>query len=172
VSTPLGWEEVADCDPAAFTIDSVPARLAAIGDPAEDIDLHVGSIKGLLALAERDTAAGLSEAPPPGAESLQRAVPRPAPGKSVGPTGRRRTSAPLIEIARAASEAEAMAGLERWKERHPDVWQRLGPADLLVDNMRGRSTTWTRIRLNLRNVPEADRPPQAALEVDFDPWQL
>jgi bifunctional non-homologous end joining protein LigD len=76
----------------------------------------------------------------------------------------------LIEIARAATEAEAMAGLERWKARHPDVWPRLAPSDLLIDNMRGRSTTWTRIRVNLRNVPTADRPAQAELEIDYDPW--
>jgi hypothetical protein len=78
---------------------------------------------------------------------------------------------PLIEIARAATEADARAGLERWKARHPDVWKDLAPSDVLVDSMRGRSTTWTRIRLNLRNVPEAKRPPQEALEVDYDPWE-
>jgi hypothetical protein len=77
---------------------------------------------------------------------------------------------PLIEIARAATKDEAMEGLERWKARHGDVWARLEPADVLVDSMRGRNTTWTRIRLNLKNVPEAERPPQEALEVDYDPW--
>lgn len=77
---------------------------------------------------------------------------------------------PLIEIARAETEAEAMAGLDRWRARHPDAWDRLEPADVLVDAMRGRNTTWTRIRLNLRHVPEADRPPQEPLEVDYDPW--
>jgi bifunctional non-homologous end joining protein LigD len=164
VSTPLDWAEVAECHPARFTIDTVPKRLATLGDPAADIDAHVGSLDGLLELAGRQAAAGVADAPEPGE------VPTPAPGKSVGPTGRRRTIAPLIEIARAATEAEAMAGLERWKARHPDVWPKLAPADVLVDNMRGRSTTWTRIRLNLRNVPPADRPPQAELEVDYDPW--
>jgi len=78
---------------------------------------------------------------------------------------------PLIEVARAATEAEAREGLERWKARHPDVWPLLGPPDVLMDAMRGRSTTWTRIRINLRNVPEAKRPPQEALEVDYDPWE-
>jgi hypothetical protein len=78
---------------------------------------------------------------------------------------------PLIEIARAETRDEAMAGLERWKSRHPDAWSHIEEADVLVDSMRGRSTTWTRIRLNLRNVPEAQRPPQEALEVDYDPWQ-
>jgi bifunctional non-homologous end joining protein LigD len=77
---------------------------------------------------------------------------------------------PLIEVARAASEAEARAGLERWKDRHADIWPLLQPADILVDAMRGRSSVWTRIRLNLRHVPEAQRPPQEALEVDYDPW--
>jgi bifunctional non-homologous end joining protein LigD len=97
-------------------------------------------------------------------------TPPPAPGKSAGPTGRRRSTMPLIEVARAASEAEARAGLGRWKERHPDVWPLLEPADILVDSMRGRSSTWTRIRLNLRHVPPEQRPPQEALEVDYDPW--
>lgn len=78
---------------------------------------------------------------------------------------------PLIEIARAATEEEAMQGLERWRARHPDVWSYLAPADVLVDSMRGRHTTWTRIRLNLRNVPVAERPKQEALEVDYDPWE-
>jgi bifunctional non-homologous end joining protein LigD len=78
---------------------------------------------------------------------------------------------PLIEIARAATQDEALAGLERWKERHRDVVGYLEPADVLVDAMRGRSTTWTRIRLNLRHVPEEQRPVQEALEVDYDPWE-
>ena len=92
-------------------------------------------------------------------------------GKTVGPTGRRRSSMPLIEIARAASKAEAMAGLDRWKQRHPDAAALLEPADILVDSMRGRSSTWTRIRLNLRHIPAAQRPPQEPLEVDYDPWR-
>ncbi len=100
----------------------------------------------------------------------QAAVAPPAPGKTSGPTGRRRSTMPLIEIARAATKEEAMRGLEQWKGRYPDVWPLLEPADVLVDSMRGRSSTWTRIRLNLRHVPEAQRPPQEALEVDYDPW--
>src|SRR5205085_5980815 len=98
------------------------------------------------------------------------AVPPPAPGKSAGPAGRRRSSMPLIEIARAATKAEAMAGLERWKARHPAVCPHLAPEDVLVDSMRGRSSTWTRIRINLQHVPEAERPAQEELEVDYDPW--
>jgi bifunctional non-homologous end joining protein LigD len=167
VSTPLVWDEVAACDPSMFTIDSVPARFASMGDPAADIEAHVGSLEPLLKLAARDAAAGLPDAPVSGSG----AVPVPAPGKAVGPTGRRRTTAPLVEIARAATEAEALAGLERWKQRHPDVWPHFVPSDVLVDNMRGRSTTWTRIRVNLRNVPESERPVQEPLEVDYDPFQ-
>src|SRR6266550_4653290 len=98
------------------------------------------------------------------------AVPPPAPGKTVGPTGRRRTTMPLIEIARAATESEARAGLQRWRVRHAEIWSHLAPSDILVDSMRGRNTSWTRIRLNLRNVPESERPTQEALEVDYDPW--
>jgi len=78
---------------------------------------------------------------------------------------------PLIEIARAETKAEAMAGLERWKQRHPEVWAALEPRDVLVDAMRGRFTAWYRIRLNLIHVPEDQRPEQEALEVDYDPWQ-
>jgi len=124
----------------------------------------VGSLEGLLELAERDSASGIPDAPPSGY------VPPPAPGKEVGPTGRRRTSAPLIEIARAATQSEAMTGLDRWRARHEAVWPLLEPNDILVDSMRGRNTTWTRIRVNLQHVPEAERPPQEALEVDYDPW--
>ncbi len=190
VSAPLRWDEVAECDPAAFTIDTVPERVAAQGDPSEGIDEAAGSLEPLLELADQHEAAGFADAPwPPhfekqageparvqpskrrrGTPERGGIVPPPAPGKSVGPTGRRRSSMPLIEIARAATTEEAMAGLERWRARHEDVWPHLAPADVLVDQMRGRFTTWTRIRLNLRNVPEAERPPQEALEVDYDPW--
>jgi DNA ligase D-like protein (predicted polymerase) len=165
VSTPLAWGDVAECDPAEFTIDSVPERLAKIGDPGAGINDAVGSLDRLLEMAARDEADGLSDAP------LPRNVPPPAPGKSVGPTGRRRTTRPLIEIARAETQAEAFQGLERWKARHPDVAPLLEPNDVLVDSMRGRSSTWTRIRVNLQHVPEAARPPQETLEVDYDPWQ-
>jgi hypothetical protein len=124
-----------------------------------------GSLEPLLELAERQAAQGLDDV-----DSSGGVVPAPAPGKEVGPAGRRRTTAPLIEIARAATQHEAMAGLERWKRRHAEIWPRLEPNDILVDSMRGRNTTWTRVRVNLRHVPEADRPAQEALEVDYDPW--
>jgi bifunctional non-homologous end joining protein LigD len=189
VSTPLSWDEVPTCEPDAFTIDTVPARMAA-GDPWREMDGAPCSIEGLLELADQHEAAGFADAPwPPHFEkqageaprvqpSKRRAatpprkglVPPPAPGKATGPTGRRRTTVPLLEIARAATQAEAMEGLERWKQRHPEVGPHLRPSDVLVDAMRGRSSTWTRIRVNLSNVPEADRPAQEALEVDYDPW--
>lgn len=149
VSTPLTWDEVPGCRPEEFTLDTVPGRLAASGDPWEDMDLHPGSLDGLLALAE--------ELGPP---------PRPPKG-----TGRRRQTKPVIEIARARHKDEALAGLERWKARHPAAAARLEPADVLVDGMRGRSSVWYRIRVNLQHVPEDERPPQEPLEVDYDPWR-
>ncbi len=155
VSTPLHWEEVPDCRPEAYTIDTVPERLASLGDPGAGIDEAAGSLEPLLEWVNRDKAAGLDTPPPP----------RP------GADGRRQSTMPLIEIARAASIDEAMAGLDRWKARHPEVWPQLRPKDVLVDSMRGRSSTWTRIRLNLQHVPADQRPPQEPLEVDFDPWQ-
>ena len=191
VSTPLSWDEVPTCEAGAFTLATVPRRFAEIGDPSKGIDEAVGSLEALLELSAQHEAAGFGDAPwpphfvkqtgEPARVQLSRRrredrpapkgeVPPPAPGKTVGPTGRRRTTMPLIEIARAASEAEARAGLQRWRARHADVWSHLAPSDILVDSMRGRNTTWTRIRINLRNVPESERPPQEALEVDYDPW--
>lgn len=183
VSTPLTWDEVPSCDPGTFTIDTVPARFASLGDPWADMDASVGSIGALLELADRDEAAGLPDAPwPPhfvrqaGEEprvqpSKRRSgSPQAPPSAQASPAGRRQPKMPLIEIARAATKDEALAGFERWKERHPTVWPHLAPADVLVDSMRGRSSTWTRIRLNLQHVPEDERPEQEPLEVDYDPW--
>jgi len=119
---------------------------------------------------DRHRAAAAGRARRSGGWHRRGLVPLPAPGKTSGPTRRRRSSVPLIEVARSGTQAEAMAGLERWKARHADVWPYLEPADALVDSMRGRSSTWTRIRLNLRHVPEGQRPPQEPLEVDYDPW--
>jgi bifunctional non-homologous end joining protein LigD len=192
VSTPLTWDELPGCEAEAFTLSTVPTRFAQIGDPSKGIDEAVGSLDALLELSAQHEAAGFGDAPwpphfakqtgEPSRVQLSRRrredrpspsegqVPTPAPGKSVGPTGRRRTTIPLIEIARAASETEARAGLQRWRTRHADVWSHLAPSDILVDSMRGRNTTWTRIRINLRNVPESERPAQEALEVDYDPW--
>jgi bifunctional non-homologous end joining protein LigD len=166
VSTPLTWDEVPGCDPAAFTVGTVPVRFAEIGDPSAGIDDTAGSLEQLLALAERDDAEGLPDAPwPPHYEKGEAEPPR------VQPSKRRQSKFPLVEIARAATKQEALDGLDRWKARHPEVVLHLEPADVLVDSMRGRSTTWTRIRVNLRHVPENDRPEQEPLEVDYDPWK-
>jgi DNA ligase D-like protein (predicted polymerase) len=173
VSAPLGWEEVPDCDPAAFTIDTVPERYAKLGDPGAGIDDTAGSLDKLLELADADEVAGLPDAPwPPHFDKQEGEAPRVQPSRARGgtPTGRRQSTMPLIEIARAASEAEALAGLDRWKLRHPEAAALLQPADILVDSMRGRSSTWTRIRLNLRHVPPDERPAQEPLEVDYNPW--
>jgi bifunctional non-homologous end joining protein LigD len=185
VSAPLRWDEVPDCDPAEFTIDTMPRRYAEIGDPAAGIDEDAGSLDALLDLAAADEAAGLPDAPwPPHFVKQADEAPRVQPSRrrtapaaadlapgTGSPTGRRRSSMPLIEIARAASEDEALAGLDRWKRRHPDAAALLEPADILVDSMRGRSSSWTRIRLNLRHVPAEERPTQEPLEVDYDPWR-
>jgi bifunctional non-homologous end joining protein LigD len=188
VSAPLAWDEVPGCRPEEFTIDTMPARFAALGDVGAGIDEAVGSLEPLLELAAADQAAGVPDAPwPPHYEKQSGEAPRvqpskrrapdatpavlpAAPGKSSGASGRRRTTAPLIEVARAASQAEAQAGLERWQERHPEAAALLEPADIMVDAMRGRSSAWYRIRLNLRHVPQEQRPGQEALEVDYDPW--
>jgi DNA ligase D-like protein (predicted polymerase) len=174
VSTPLTWDEVSSCDPAAFTIDTVPARFARLGDPWSGIDESAGSLGALLEQAARDEAAGLPDAPwPPHYEKQTGEDARVQPSKRrapASPTGRRQSTKPLIEIARARTKDEALAGLERWKERHAGVWPLLEPADVLTDQMRGRSSAWYRIRVNLEHVPADQRPPQEPLEVDYDPW--
>ena len=195
VSAPLTWAEVPTCDPAAYTIATMPGRFASLGDPWAGMDEAAGPLDALLEQAARDEAAGLPDAPwPPHYEKQTGEAPRvqpskrrmpevpvPAPGtggpggvppegRAAGPTGRRRSTMPLIEIARAETKGEAMAGLERWKARHPSVWPQLEARDVLVDAMRGRSSLWYRIRVNLQHVPEAERPAQEPLEVDYDPW--
>ncbi len=165
VSAPLTWDEVPVAELADFTLATVPARFAAIGDPGAGIDDAVGSLESLLELSARHETEGLGDAPwPPNYARTLDEPPR------VQPSKRRMSSKPLIEIGRAAKQAEAMEGLKRWKARHPDVWPHLEPADVLVDAMRGRYTTWTRIRLNLEHVPAEIRPPQEALDPDYDPW--
>ena len=216
VSTPLAWDEVRTVEAEAFTIDTVPARYAAIGDPGDGIDEAVGSLEALLELSRRHEAEGLGDAPwppnyakqagepprvqpsrqrrpaseyagrgegggpPPEVAAERRAavergdpnagLPTEWAGSRPTPTGRRRSAIPVIEIARAEHKDDAIAGFERWKARHPAAAAALEPADVLVDSMRGRSTTWTRVRVNLIHVPEADRPAQEPLEVDYDPW--
>ncbi len=148
VSTPLYWDEVRGCRPEAHTLSTVPARIADIGDPWAGLDDSSGSLLALLELAE---SLGPAEKPPKG-------------------TGRRQSTMPLIEVARARTKPEALEGLDRWKDRHPTVVPLLEEADVLVDGMRGSSSVWYRVRINLQHVPEDDRPAQEPLEVDYDPW--
>ncbi|MFP5343882.1 MAG: DNA polymerase domain-containing protein [Candidatus Limnocylindria bacterium] len=217
VSTPLRWDEVPAVEAEAFTIETVPARFAEIGDPGAGIDDAVGSLEALLDLSRQHEAEGEGDAPWPPNYAKQEGEPprvqpsrarRPKgeyePGRGVAggpppdvaaeraaavaagdpnaglptdwegtrptPTGRRKSAIPVIEISRAASRAEALGGLERWKARHPGVARYLEPADVLVDGMRGRSSLWYRVRVNLTHVPVADRPVQEALDPDYDPW--
>ena len=178
VSMPLEWDEVAGCDPAAFTLATAPARFAERGDAAAGIDAAAGSLDQLLALSASQEAAGLGDAPwPPHYRKQRDEPPRVAPSRRKASgvdderSGRRRSTQPLITVAKAAHQTDALAGLERWKARHPGAAARLQVDDVLVDSMRGRSTTWTRIRLNLRHVPEGERPAEEPPDPDYDPWR-
>jgi hypothetical protein len=172
VSAPLRWEEVATCDPADFTVFTMPVRFAAVGDPHAAIDGAPGSLDSVLDLAARDEASGLGDAPwPPHFRKMDGEAPRVAPSrakKSGGPSASR-PKMPLLVIANSPSKPEALAGLERWKARYPAAAAHLAVDDVLVDSMRGRSSTWTRIRINLRHVPEGERPPQETPDPDDDP---
>ncbi len=198
VSAPVTWDELPECELGDFTIATVPGRFARIGDPAAGIDEAVGSLEGLLELSARQAQAGLGDAPwPPHYAKAPGEPPRvmpsrarkredgaaaeaagsdgpaltPAPNaRRPSPTGRRASTKPLIEIARAATKEEVLAAFERWKARHAAAVAHLEPSDLLVDSMRGRFTLWYRIRVNLEHVPEAERPAQEPLEIDYDPW--
>ena len=154
VSTPLRWDEVPDCSPEAFTVSTVPARFAEMGDPWEGMDDAPG---GLDALLERAKELGPAEKAPKGAHRTS--------------DGRRESSMPLIEIAKTKTKDEAMAALDVWRERHPAAADRLEPVDVLVDGMRGPSSIWYRIRINLQHVPEEQRPPQEELIADYSPWE-
>jgi hypothetical protein len=172
VSAPLSWAEVDDCRPEDFTLRTMPARFAATGDRHADIEGHPCALDAVLELSARQEAEGLGDAPWPPHYAKQPGEPtRAAPSrrKAPSPTGRRASTKPLIEIGRAPGKADALAGLERWKQRHPEAAALLQPADVLVDAMRGRYTTWTRVRVNLEHVPEAMRPPQEALDPDQTP---
>jgi DNA ligase D-like protein (predicted polymerase) len=173
VSAPLTWQEVPDCDPAQFTVSTMPQRFAAIGDPHAGIDMAVGSLDGLLDLAARDEASGLGDAPwPPHFRKMDGEAARVAPSraKKTGGVARApRTKMPLVVVANSPSKEAALAGLERWRARHPEAATHLAEDDVLVDSMRGRSSTWTRIRVNLRHVPEAQRPAQETPDPDDDP---
>jgi bifunctional non-homologous end joining protein LigD len=171
VSTPLHWEEVPDCEPADFTIFTVPDRFARIGDPHAEIDASPGSLEGLLQLADKDEAAGLGDAPwPPHFRKADGEAPRVAPSRAKSSTPKKpRTKMPLIVIANSPNKDAALAGLESWKKRHLEAAEHLAIDDVLVDSMRGRSSTWTRIRINLRHVPDNLRPPQETPDPDDDP---
>jgi bifunctional non-homologous end joining protein LigD len=161
VSAPVTWEELASCRPEDFTLRTMPARFATIGDRHTAIDDHPCSLQPLLDLSARQEAEGLGDAPwPPHYAKAPDEPTRVAPSRSRGAktTGRRVPTKPLIEIARAAKKDDALAGLERWKARHAAAAAHLQPSDVLVDSMRGRSSTWTRIRVNLEHVPEGLRP--------------
>ena len=151
MSTPLTWDEVRDRRPEEFTVLTVPERFRAIGDPHAGIDDAAGSLDGLLALARE---LGPAEKPPRGSDG----------------SGRRTSTMPLIEVARTKTKPEAMESLEIWKQRHPEAAAGLHPADVLVDGMRGSSSLWYRVRVNLQHVPDAARPAQEALIADYDPW--
>lgn len=155
VSAPLSWDEIGDADPADFTLATMPARYERVGDRHAGMDRHAGSLDRLLELSARHEREGHGDAPwPPHYKKQPGEAPR------VAPSRRRKSVHPLIAIGHAREEADALAGLERWKGRHPEAAAHLQPADVLVDRMRGRFRTWTRVRVNLQHVPEALRPPQ------------
>ena len=170
VSAPLAWEEIDDCDPRDFTLTTMPARLASQGDPHADMDRQPCSLERLLELSARQEREGLGDAPwPPHYKKQPGEPPRAQPSR------RRTPSHPLIEIARARRKEDALKGVDRWRERHAEAAAHLEPADVLVDSMRGRSSTWTRVRVNLRHVPPALRPAQEAPDPDdvpADPWEV
>lgn len=153
VSTPLAWDEVATCRPEAFTVNTVPERFAARGDPWESMGDHTGVLDALLDLADR---LGPAEKAPK--------------GMTKG-TGRRQSVMPLIEIARTKTKGEALAALDAWRDKYPSVTGRLEPADILVDGMRGPSSIWYRVRINLQHVPQDQRPAQEPLLADYSPWE-
>jgi bifunctional non-homologous end joining protein LigD len=176
VSTPLHWHEVPDCEPADFTILTVPRRFEESGDPNAAMDSIPGSLERLLELADRDEAAGLADAPwPPHFRKMEGEAPRVMPSRAK--SAPRKTAAkkpprvhmPLLVVANSPDRTAALAGLERWKQKYPEAAALLAVDDVLVDSMRGRSSTWTRIRVNLRHVPEEQRPPQETPDPDDDP---
>ena len=191
VSTPLRWDEVETCDPADFTVATVPARFAEIGDPNAGMDVHPGTLDALLEMAARDEASGIGDAPwPPHFKKMEGEPSRVQPSKARVPknaatrksvedtvatsksrtaTGRRQSTMPLVVVAQSPDRAAADAGLERWKLQHPEAAQHLAADDVLVDRMRGSAYIWYRIRVNLRHVPEPQRPAQGTPDPDDDP---
>jgi bifunctional non-homologous end joining protein LigD len=170
VSAPLHWHEVPDCEPADFTVLTIPKRFAELGDPHSAMDSAPGSLEKLLELAAKDEAAGLGDAPwPPHFRKMEGEGRRVAPSRAKTVAKKPRTTMPLLVVANSPNRDAALAGLERWKSKHARVANLLAVDDVLIDSMRGRSSTWTRIRVNLRHVPEALRPPQETPDPDDDP---
>jgi hypothetical protein len=169
VSAPLAWEEIPDCNPADFTLVTMPERFARVGDPHAAMNAHAGSLEALLELSARHEREGLGDAPwPPHYRKQPGEAPR------VAPSRRRTPKHPLVDIGRARDQADALAGFDRWKARHPEAASHLQPADVLVDRERGRYRTWTKVRVNLQHVPEHLRPPQEPLDPDeqiSDDWR-
>ncbi len=172
VSAPLDWHEVPDSDPADFTVLTIPKRFAELGDPHAGMDAAAGSLEKLLELASKDEAAGLGDAPwPPHFRKMEGEGKRVAPSRAKSQAKPPRKKMPLLVVANSPDKDAALAGLERWKSKHAEAARHLAVDDVLVDSMRGRSSTWTRIRVNLRNVPEAVRPAQETPDPDDDPTQ-
>ena len=176
VSAPLTWEEIDRCNPADFTLKTMPDWFKKNGDRHADIDRHAGSLEALLELSARHEKEGLGDAPwPPQYQKMPgeptRVQPSRARKRASSPTGRRVPKHPLIEVARASKKSDAIEQLEAWKKKHAQVAGFLQPADILTDSMRGRSSTWTRIRINLQHVPEDQRPRAPKLPPMPDPWE-
>jgi hypothetical protein len=173
VSTPLYWHEVPDCEPSDFTVFTVPRRFAEIGDPHAGMDgpdAEPASLEKLLELAAQDDAAGLGDAPwPPHFRKMEGEGSRVAPSRAKKGARKKRVTMPLLVVAGSRDKEEALAGLEKWKSKYSEAAKLLEADDVLVDTMRGRSSTWTRIRVNLRRVPEELRPPQETPDPDYDP---
>jgi DNA ligase D-like protein (predicted polymerase) len=170
VSTPLHWHEVPQSNPADFTLFTVPERFRKIGDPHAGMNSAAGSLEKLLELAEHDQAAGLGDAPwPPHFRKMEGEAPRVAPSRAKSVAKKPRVKMPLVVVANSPDKGAALEGLERWKKKYPEIAGLLAVDDVLVDSMRGRSSTWTRIRINLRHVPEQLRPPQETPNPDDDP---
>jgi bifunctional non-homologous end joining protein LigD len=170
VSAPLHWHEVPNCEPADFTVLTIPKRFKEIGDPHAGMDAAPGSLEQLLELADKDEAAGLADAPwPPHFRKMEGEAPRVTPSRIKSAVRKPRIKMPLLVVANSPDREAALAGMERWKSKYPEAARLLAVDDVLVDSMRGRSSTWTRIRVNLRHVPEALRPPQETPDPDEDP---
>ena len=171
VSMPLSWDDLEACDPADFTLLTVPDIFAKKGDAHAKIDEHPGALDNLLLLAEIHEKAGMGDAPwPPHFGKSAGEGPRVAPSRKKG-ASQKREKLPVLVISKAKKKAEALEGLERWKAKHPDVVPLLAPEDVLVDAMRGRFTAWYRVRVNLKNVPPEKRPKAEPPDPDYDPWK-